>query len=199
MGHVAHIREQRHASRVLVGKPEEKIPLGIPRYRWEENINMDIKEVATRKWTSLMWLTESTSGGLLWTWSWDFGFHKMGISWLAENMSASQEGLTPGSWVLRSQETMLNCWGSIAVQTVGAVNHSPVTSNCLTRFWRTLLHCWQSLADEDWEWIHYIISKGGKSNHEFCCFKYSVLSMNSNRQPSKQASKQTVVMLPNTN
>jgi len=41
------MREQRHASRVLVGIPEEKRPLGIPRYRWEENINMDIKEMAT--------------------------------------------------------------------------------------------------------------------------------------------------------
>jgi len=59
------MREQRHASRVLVGKPEEKRPLGIPRYRWEENINMDMKEVATRKWTNLMWLRKGTSGGLL--------------------------------------------------------------------------------------------------------------------------------------
>jgi len=63
--HVAYIREQRCASRVLVGKPEEKRPLGIPRYRWEENINVDIKEVAIRKWTGLMWLRRGTSGGLL--------------------------------------------------------------------------------------------------------------------------------------
>jgi hypothetical protein len=59
------MREQRHASRVLVGKPKEKRPLVIPRYRWEENVNMDIKEMTARKWTSLMWLRRGTSGGLL--------------------------------------------------------------------------------------------------------------------------------------
>jgi hypothetical protein len=59
------MREQRRASRVLVGKPEEKKPFGIPRYRWEENIDMDFKEMATRKWTSLMWLRRGINGGLL--------------------------------------------------------------------------------------------------------------------------------------
>jgi hypothetical protein len=28
-----------------VGKPEGKRPLGRPRYRWEDNIKMDLKEV----------------------------------------------------------------------------------------------------------------------------------------------------------
>jgi len=32
--------------RVLVGKPEEKIPPGRPRRRWEDNIQMDLQEVA---------------------------------------------------------------------------------------------------------------------------------------------------------
>jgi hypothetical protein len=36
-GHVAY--------RVLVGKPEGKRPLGRPRRRWEDNINMDLQEV----------------------------------------------------------------------------------------------------------------------------------------------------------
>jgi len=31
--------------RVLVGKPEVKRPLGIPRCRWVENIKMDLQEV----------------------------------------------------------------------------------------------------------------------------------------------------------
>ena len=31
--------------RVLVGKPEEKWPLGRPRRRWEDNIKMDLQEV----------------------------------------------------------------------------------------------------------------------------------------------------------
>ena len=31
--------------RVLVGKPEGKRPLARPRCRWEDNINMDLREV----------------------------------------------------------------------------------------------------------------------------------------------------------
>ena len=31
--------------RILVGKPEGKIPLGRPRRRWEDNIKMDLGEV----------------------------------------------------------------------------------------------------------------------------------------------------------
>jgi len=31
--------------RVLVEKPEGKIPLGRPRRRWEDNIRMDLREV----------------------------------------------------------------------------------------------------------------------------------------------------------
>jgi hypothetical protein len=31
--------------RVLVGKPEVKRPLGIPRRRWEDNINLYLQEV----------------------------------------------------------------------------------------------------------------------------------------------------------
>jgi hypothetical protein len=30
---------------MLVGKPEEKRPLGRPRLRWEDNIKMDLQEV----------------------------------------------------------------------------------------------------------------------------------------------------------
>ena len=35
----------REVHRVLVGKPEGKRPLGRPRRRWEDNINMDLQEV----------------------------------------------------------------------------------------------------------------------------------------------------------
>jgi hypothetical protein len=31
--------------RVLVGKPEGKMPLGRPRRRWEDNVRMDLQEV----------------------------------------------------------------------------------------------------------------------------------------------------------
>jgi hypothetical protein len=39
------MRERRGVYRVLVGKPEEKRPLGSPRHRWEDNIKMDLQEV----------------------------------------------------------------------------------------------------------------------------------------------------------
>jgi hypothetical protein len=44
-GHAARIGDGRGVYRVLVGKPEGKRPLGRPRCRWEDNINMDIQEV----------------------------------------------------------------------------------------------------------------------------------------------------------
>jgi hypothetical protein len=37
--------EDRGVHRVLVGKPEGKMPLGKPRRRWEDNIKMDLQEV----------------------------------------------------------------------------------------------------------------------------------------------------------
>jgi hypothetical protein len=39
------MEEDRGVHRVLVGKPEEKRPLGRPRRRWENNIKMDLQEV----------------------------------------------------------------------------------------------------------------------------------------------------------
>jgi hypothetical protein len=45
VGHVARMAVERGVYRVLVGKPEEKRPLGRPRRRWEDNIKMDLQEV----------------------------------------------------------------------------------------------------------------------------------------------------------
>ena len=44
-GHVARMGEERRVYRVLVGKPEGKRPLGIPRRRWVDNIRMALQEV----------------------------------------------------------------------------------------------------------------------------------------------------------
>jgi len=44
-GHVARMGEGRGVHGVLVGKPEGKVPLGRPRYRWEDNIKTDLREV----------------------------------------------------------------------------------------------------------------------------------------------------------
>jgi hypothetical protein len=44
-GHVAGMGEKRNAYMILVGKAEVKRPLGRPRRRWENNINMNLREI----------------------------------------------------------------------------------------------------------------------------------------------------------
>jgi hypothetical protein len=53
---------------VLVGKPEEKRPLGRRRRRWEDNIKMDIQEVLGGVFVGTGWncLRIGTGGGHLW-------------------------------------------------------------------------------------------------------------------------------------
>jgi len=46
-GLVTLIMESRGVYRVLVGKPEEKRPLGRPSHRWEDNIKMGLQEVGS--------------------------------------------------------------------------------------------------------------------------------------------------------
>jgi hypothetical protein len=64
-GHVARMGEKRNAYRILVGKPEGKRPLGIPRHRWVNNIKIDLREIDGMIWIGLIWLRIGTSGGLL--------------------------------------------------------------------------------------------------------------------------------------
>jgi hypothetical protein len=45
--------EKWNAYRILVGKPEEKRPLGRPRRRWVNNIKMDLKEI---EWGGKEWI-----------------------------------------------------------------------------------------------------------------------------------------------
>jgi hypothetical protein len=44
-GNVARMGEMRNAYRLLLGKPEGKMPLERPRRRWVDNIKMDLGEV----------------------------------------------------------------------------------------------------------------------------------------------------------
>jgi hypothetical protein len=37
--------EKRNAYRILVGKPEGKRPIGIPRRRWVDSFKMDLREI----------------------------------------------------------------------------------------------------------------------------------------------------------
>jgi hypothetical protein len=92
-GHVACLKERRGAYRFLVRKPD-KTSLGRPRRRWKDNIKIGLQDMGLGAWNGLLWLRTGTGGGRLWMQKRNFGFHKMrGISWLVEEMVASQEGL----------------------------------------------------------------------------------------------------------
>jgi hypothetical protein len=38
------VGERRNGYKILMGKPDEKKPLGTPRRRWVDNIKMDIRK-----------------------------------------------------------------------------------------------------------------------------------------------------------
>jgi hypothetical protein len=52
--------EEKNAFRLLVGKSEEKRPLGRPRRRWVDNFRMDLGEV---EWSDVDWI--GTGGELV--------------------------------------------------------------------------------------------------------------------------------------
>jgi hypothetical protein len=45
--------EKRNAYRLLVGTPEEKIPLGRPKRRWVDNIKINLEEI---RWGGVDWI-----------------------------------------------------------------------------------------------------------------------------------------------
>jgi hypothetical protein len=58
--------EKKNTYRILVGKPDGKRPLGRPRRRWVDNINIDLREI---EWGGMDWidLAQDTDhcGGIL--------------------------------------------------------------------------------------------------------------------------------------
>jgi hypothetical protein len=56
--------EKSNAYRILVGKSEQKRSLRIPRFRWESNIKMDLRQDGV-VWTGLIWLRIGTNGSLV--------------------------------------------------------------------------------------------------------------------------------------
>jgi hypothetical protein len=52
-GHIARMGEKRNASRLLLGKPEGKRPLGRSRLRWVDNIRMELGELG---WGDVDWI-----------------------------------------------------------------------------------------------------------------------------------------------
>jgi hypothetical protein len=53
-----------NAYRLVVKAPEGKRPLGRPRRRWVDNIEMNLGEIGWVVWTALIWLRIGTRGGL---------------------------------------------------------------------------------------------------------------------------------------
>jgi hypothetical protein len=45
--------EKRNSYRILVGKPEGKRPLGIPRRRWLDSIKIELREIG---WYGMEWI-----------------------------------------------------------------------------------------------------------------------------------------------
>jgi hypothetical protein len=62
VGHVARMGEERKVYRVLVGKPEEKRPLGRPRHRWEDGIRMERREFGSGVFIGSTWLRIGAGG-----------------------------------------------------------------------------------------------------------------------------------------
>jgi hypothetical protein len=64
-GNVARMGEERVAYRVLVGKPEGKIPLGRPRRRWWIILGWISRRWDVGVWIGLCWHRIGTGGGRL--------------------------------------------------------------------------------------------------------------------------------------
>jgi len=62
---MAHMRNVRGGYGVVVGKHEGKRPLGTPRHRWQNNVQIKID---ARTSTEFTWLQTVTSGRLLCIW-----------------------------------------------------------------------------------------------------------------------------------
>jgi hypothetical protein len=94
--HLERLGKERGVYRVWVRKPEGRRPLGRPMRRWEDNIRVDLQEVRCggMDWSGLA--QDRDRWRALVNAEWTFGFNKtQGISWLATNLLASQEGLCP--------------------------------------------------------------------------------------------------------
>jgi len=44
-GHIAHMGDIRNSYKIFVGKPEGRRPLGRPRCMWEDNTEMDLRNI----------------------------------------------------------------------------------------------------------------------------------------------------------
>jgi hypothetical protein len=107
---------------------------------------VDLQELGWGAWIGFIWLRIGTGGGLLWVRESTFGFHKTrGISWLAEDLLASQEGLCSielvslANWVLSLKEGGGN-WTTVYVYLLLSLLFSWLDSPSGPR----PPHCWGS-------------------------------------------------------
>jgi hypothetical protein len=92
--------------------------------------------------TGSIWLRIGTSEQLLWTRQWTFGFHKiLGISWVAAQLAASQEGLSSMS------EWASDINHRIRFRFVGPPVILPEERGCGVG-WGTFLYVWTAI----WSW-----------------------------------------------
>jgi len=61
---MARMGEGRGVYRVLVGRPEGKRPLGRPRSRWNDNIEMDLTEIGVDAVNWIQLLRIGSNAGL---------------------------------------------------------------------------------------------------------------------------------------
>lgn len=57
--------EDKTCLQISIRKPEGKRPLGGPRYRWEDNIEVELREVELNCVAGFMGYKTGTDGGLL--------------------------------------------------------------------------------------------------------------------------------------
>jgi hypothetical protein len=51
--HIARMGDKKNTYKILVGKPEGKSPLGRPRRRWVNGVNIDLREIG---WGGMDWI-----------------------------------------------------------------------------------------------------------------------------------------------
>jgi hypothetical protein len=55
MGGACSTNEVRNSYKILVGKPEGKRSVGIPRRKWDDNINWILRKLGGKVCTGLIW------------------------------------------------------------------------------------------------------------------------------------------------
>jgi len=95
------------------GKSRRKETAWGSRLKWDDSIKMDLKEYDGMSCTKILWLGTGTNGGLLGSRQWALACHQnREISWLTEQLPASQDGLCCMeliSWLIKTWLTIRQC------------------------------------------------------------------------------------------